>query len=357
MHTNHPTEDELIPWRVRSIALGVMTFLGVMACAYVAWPFLPALTWAVALAVMAYPLHVRLARLLPNSWAAGLTTATVVAVLVLPLVFVGGQLGQEAKKAGALFRNGEIEAAVERLPRGQDALEWVRENIDFVEMTRRLTDGLAGNAAAVASGSAWVAIQALVCAIVLFFALRDHCHLLAAVGDLSPFSPAEADHLVHRVSDAVHATVYATIVTGVVQGVTGGLLFWLLGIPGAILWGVVMIILGILPILGAFLVWVPAAIVLAVGDRWGAAVILVAWGVLMAGPVNNWLYARLAGDRSKLHPMPVLIAFVGGLAAFGISGMVLGPVILAVTLGLLDVWRWRFGSGPPRVIVSESSPL
>jgi predicted PurR-regulated permease PerM len=102
-----------------------------------------------------------------------------------------------------------------------------------------------------------------------------------------------------------------------------------------------MTILGLLPVVGAFLIWVPAAVYLASDGRWGAAVALVSWGLVMAGPVTNYVYAYLAGGRMRLHQVPVLISFVGGLVVFGISGMVLGPVVLVVTLGLIDVWRRR----------------
>lgn len=118
-------------------------------------------------------------------------------------------------------------------------------------------------------------------------------------------------------------------------------MFWALGVPAPLLWGVVMFVLGVLPIVGAFLVWVPVAVGLVLGDRWGAALVIAVWGVMMAGPINNYVYAFLAGDRLRLHPVPSLLAFIGGLAVFGVTGMVLGPVALAVTLALIDMWRRR----------------
>lgn len=119
------------------------------------------------------------------------------------------------------------------------------------------------------------------------------------------------------------------------------------GLPAPVLWGVVIFVLGVLPFVGAVLVWAPAAVYLATVDRWGAAIALVAWGLLMAGPVGNYLYAYVTGDRMKLHPVPTLLAYVGGLAVFGISGMVLGPCVLAVTVALLEVWRQRAADGIP----------
>lgn len=118
-------------------------------------------------------------------------------------------------------------------------------------------------------------------------------------------------------------------------------MFWLLGLPAPVLWGAAMAVLSILPVLGAFPVWVPAAAYLVSEGRVGAAAALVAWGLLMAGPVCNALYARLAAGRMRLHPVPTLVAFIGGRAAFGIAGMILGPAILAGTYGLIEVWRRR----------------
>ena len=330
----------------RLFAFAALTVAGVALCVYVAYPFLPALAWALALAIMAFPMHRRLAKVIPSeSWAAGVSTAVVVALLLIPVLLAGEQLAKEAagvsQKAEALARDGRAEQAAERVPYGQQVVAWVKQNVDVEGEARALVARFAGNAAALAQGSAWVAIQLLVCVFVLFFAFRDWRHLLASLRGLSPIARDETDYLFSRVSDSVHATVYATVLTSVLQGVTGGLLFWALGLPAPVLWGVVMAILGIIPVLGAFLVWVPAAVYLASEDKWWQAVSLVTWGVLMAGPVSNYAYAYLAGGRLRLHEVPVLVAFVGGLAVFGVSGMVIGPVILAVTLGMLDVWRRR----------------
>jgi predicted PurR-regulated permease PerM len=337
--------------RVRLAALVGLTVLGLVLCGFLAYPFLPALAWAVALAVMAFPIHARLEKVIPGAnWAAGVSTAVVVAVILVPILLVAEQLGHEtaevAAKAGALAREGRIEVTVAKLPYGPEALTWVKQNLDMDAEARHALTQLFGSAAVLARGSAWFAIQTIVCVFVLFFAFRDWRHLLNALEDLSPLSRAESDYLFTRVSDSIHATVYATVVTSVIQGATGGLLFWALGLPTPVLWGVVMTVLGILPLVGAFFVWFPAAAVLALDDRWGAAIALVVWGLLMAGPVGDWLYTYFANGRMRLHPVPVLLAFVGGLAVFGVSGMVLGPVALAVTMGLIDVWRQRLRSAP-----------
>ena len=155
-----------------------------------------------------------------------------------------------------MAQDGRAESAAGRVPYGPEVVGWVKANVDLEAEGRKLVTRFAGSAATLLQGSGWVLIQLLVCVFVLFFAFRDWNHLLAAMGDLSPLRADEADYLFHRVSDSIHATVYATVVTSVVQGVTGGLLFWALGLPAPVLWGVVMTVLGIILMVVAIIGWV-----------------------------------------------------------------------------------------------------
>jgi predicted PurR-regulated permease PerM len=112
-----------------------------------------------------------------------------------------------------------------------------------------------------------------------------------------------------------------------------------------LLWGAVMALLSVVPVFGAFIVWIPAAIFLAATGSVGKALILTVWGTVVVGLIDNLLYPMLVGDRLRLHTAAVFVAIVGGLALFGASGLVLGPVILAVTQALIDIWRRRTRGG------------
>jgi predicted PurR-regulated permease PerM len=136
------------------------------------------------------------------------------------------------------------------------------------------------------------------------------------------------------------------VITGLIDSAGGVLMFWLLGLPSPFLWGFVMFVLCLLPVLGATMVWIPAAVYLALTDRWPHAAALAAWGVTTSIVVDNILYARLVGKRMRMHDAPALIAFLGGVALIGISGMILGPAILAVTFAFLEVWKCRFSNTP-----------
>jgi predicted PurR-regulated permease PerM len=303
----------------------------------------------------------------------------VVLVLAATLALVSWQLAVEAQKATARFQaeaaaakeQAKQEKAAEGTPVSDEQaakegtgnrlreyagrIPWVGGQLAQVDWTavdvegraRELLDRMVGSSLVVVKGAGEIAIQSLVAVFLIFFLLRDRHHLMAEAKKFIPLAGDAADRVMKRAADAIHATVYGTVVTAVLQGATGGLLFWLLDLPAPVLWAVVMTVLGILPVVGAFLVWAPAAVYLASEGRWGAAVGLAAWGLIMAGPVCNWLYAKLAGDRMRLHAVPTLLAFIGGLAVFGVSGMILGPCILAVTVALVSMWRHRTADGTP----------
>lgn len=131
------------------------------------------------------------------------------------------------------------------------------------------------------------------------------------------------------------------MITSLIDTAGFGLLFWLFDLPAPTLWTVVMFVLSLLPIVGAGLVWVPAVIYLAIGGQWLGAAAVLAWGLFTFLAINNALYARLAGTRMRMHPVPTLVGFLGGLMLFGVSGVILGPAAMAVTAALLKVWQGR----------------
>ena len=142
-----------------------------------------------------------------------------------------------------------------------------------------------------------------------------------------------------RTRDVISASVNGVLVIPAIQGALGALAFFALGVPSALVWGVVMTFLSLIPMAGAFIVWVPAALFLVATGHLTKAIILAAWGALVIGTVDNFLRPKLVGEKTKLHELFIFFSVIGGLKVFGVLGIVLGPVVLAVTLALLDVFR------------------
>lgn len=175
----------------------------------------------------------------------------------------------------------------------------------------------------------------------LFFFLRDRKWAMQSINSLSTLTQSEMNILFRRVGDTIHATVYGTFAMAAVQGTLGGLMFWWLDLPAPFLWGVVMSFLAIVPMLGASLIWVPAAIFLAMEGNWLNALILTLWGVLVVGTIDNFLRPIFLENRLKLHTILIFISVIGGLLKFGTAGLILGPVTLAITVALLEIWFKR----------------
>lgn len=331
----------------RPLALAAITVALIVMSVLVALPFLPALTWSVALAIVAWPMHAWISRRVAwPSLAAAISTVVVLLVILVPILFVTYHLARELGTAADRVPDKPTEEVVRdamaRTPGISNVVAWMdRVNFDLEHEIRSVISAFNQGTLGFVQSSMSVPIQLALAVFILYYLLRDRGRLLGGARGMLPLTRAESSRVFTRIADSVHATVVATLITSLIGGVGGGLMFWLLGLPSPILWGVVMFVLSVLPILGVGMVWVPAVIYLFLSDRWLAAMALAGWGVAEWIMIDTILYTRLAGERMRMHDVPALIAFLGGLAVFGVSGMVLGPAIYAVTAALLEVWKQR----------------
>jgi predicted PurR-regulated permease PerM len=336
--------------RVLALVLLVATGLAVYVCYRLARPFLPALAWALALAVVAHPLHDWIERRLRRAnLAAGVAVVLVAVAIVGPTVLLTQRLGREvAWGVGWVqseYTSGHWRAAIERHPWLATVLSWFGGGVDVGGAAERLLSTLSSNIPSALTGSVWAVAELLITLFALFYFFRDRRPALRALRSLVPLSEAEVEEVFRRVTDTIYAIVYGTLTVALVQGLLGGLMFWVLGLPAALLWGAVMALLAVVPVLGAFVVWAPAALFLALTGTWGKAVVLTVWGVGVVSLIDNLLYPILVGRRLRLHTLVVFIAIVGGVPLLGSAGVILGPAALAVTVALVDIWRRRTSGG------------
>jgi predicted PurR-regulated permease PerM len=331
---------------VQALVLLGATAVGLYLCYRLVQPFMPALAWGAALAVVGYPLHRVIRRRIPYPTLAAAVTVLVVAlVIILPVVFVSRQLVRQVSTTATmvqeLLAGGAWRGFFEERPRLADLLDHVESLVSLDDALPNITEYLQQVGPTLVAGSLAAAMQLLITLLVLFYFFRDRRDLTEDVRSFIPLSHREIDTLFQRVTDTIHATIFGSLVVAAIQGFMGGLIFWLLGLPAPVLWGAVMAVLATIPVTGTFLVWGPAAIYLAFTGSWGKALILVGWGGLAIGLIDNVLYPILVGKRLRFHPLPVFFSVVGGLWVFGTAGLVLGPVALSVTAALLEVLRRR----------------
>lgn len=331
---------------VLTLVLLLMTVLGMWLCWRMTVPFLPALVWALALAVLCHPLQVRLERCTGHpSLAAIVTTLIVAALIVAPAVFVLQQLSQQAlAAAGAIqhgIESGEWQAAVAAQPRLRTLVQVVEKQIDLSGIATSLAGALSAHASQLVKATLVQLIGFGLMLYILFFFLRDRRQALDWLCRMSPLTRAEMHQLFNRVRHTIRATVFGTVLVALIQGALGGLMFWWLGLPAPLLWGMVMALISIVPVLGAFVVWIPAALWLAVQGEGTRALVLVGWGTLVIGTVDNLLRPVLVGRELREHTLLAFISVVGGITLFGAAGLVLGPIVFELTRELLQIWSRR----------------
>ena len=345
MNRSEPIAVNYSAKQVRNASFVFLTALGLYLCWLLAKPFLAAAAWALALAVVARPLHRRLERLLRPNLAALISIFVIVLILLAPGAFLIQQLADEARSglaiAGENLNSTRLYEAAERYPSIAKALHWAQQRFDLDQEFRRAAGQLAGRASGVLGGSIRLVTNIVIMFVTLFYFLRDREKLLRLLSRLVPLSTAETDELFRRVSETIHATLYGNVIVKLVQGLLGGLMFWILGLPAPVVCGTAIALTAMIPIVGTSLIWGPAAIALLLQGSWMKAAVLILWGGLVVSLMDNLLYPILVASELRLHTLGVLFSIFGGLLAFGIAGAVLGPIILASTVALFEVWRLR----------------
>jgi predicted PurR-regulated permease PerM len=321
-----------------------------LAFAWILWPFYGAVLWGTVLAIVFAPLYRRLCRAMRPNLAALATVVIIVLIVILPSTLITASLVQEASSVYEMFKSGELNLA-RNLQHVLDTLpSWAVGVLDRFGLTdlAGLQEGLS---AGLARTSQFLAAQALnigqatfelvvrmfVMLYLLFFLLRDGDELFRIIKDTVPLRAEQQRAIFSKFATVIRATVKGTIVVAILQGALGGLMFWFLGIRAALLWAALMALLSLLPAVGAALVWFPVALyLLATGAVW-QGLVLIAYGVLVIGLVDNLLRPVLVGTDIKLPDYVVLISTLGGIEIFGMNGIVLGPLIAAMFVVVWDI--------------------
>lgn len=333
-------------------SLLVLVIAASLALAWILLPFYGAILWGVVGAIVFAPLYRRLVRAMGQrrSLAALGTVIIIVMMVILPLTLTAASLAQEASGVYDRVKSGELDI-VRFLQHMLDALPAGVMNLlnrfglgSLAGMQEKLSAGLL-------KGSQLLATQALdigqstfdffinlfLMLYLLFFLLRDGQSLSQRIRGAIPLRPEQLDALLLKFIVVIRATVKGNLLVALLQGALGGLMFWFLGISASLLWAVLMAFLSLLPAVGAGLVWIPVAIyLLATGAIW-QGVLLIAYGALVIGLVDNLLRPILVGQDTKMPDYVVLISTLGGISVFGLNGFVIGPVIAAMFIAVWDI--------------------
>ena len=330
-------------------------------------PFLMPIFMAVILAGLCFPAFQWVNRRLRGrtNLAALVTCLGITNLIIIPFValavMMAAQAAQAYQELVAALSDGRIQEMMTL--RDQPYIGWVFETIDqYIDLDRidlmgslasvlqSVSLGALRHSTAVVSGIAHLLTSFLIVIVTIFFLFRDGPALLEQVSDWTPLSDRYEGQIIKKFQEVSSATVVGSLLTAIAQGAAGGLTFFLVGIPNVLFWGTLTALFSLVPLVGTALVWLPWALYLFATGSTTRAIVLVVLSIVFVGGIDNVLRPALIEGKTRMHTLLVFFSIMGGISYFGIVGMVVGPIIMALGLTFLELYKIEFQEelGKPR---------
>ena len=324
----------------------IVLFAGILLLVFmVLQPHLIALAIAAVLAVLSYPLYERIGKKVKNETVSALATVLIIGVIVLiPIVFLGGLLFNEAREISTTISQNGIEGVFTVIQPIQDAIDeyFPQSNFEVNTIFNGVVTWITNNLGAAFAGTAQVILGVAVCIIAFFYFLKDGRRFIKTFIEFSPLENKHDRAILKKLEHTIFSVIQGSLSVAVIQGLLTGLGFWLFGVPNAVLWGSVAAVAALIPGIGTGLVIAPGILYLVVTGNQFGAIGLTVWGSIAVGMIDNVLLPKFLGARARIHPLFVLVSVLGGLSFFGPSGFLLGPLVLSLLYGLGDIYIVMF---------------
>jgi predicted PurR-regulated permease PerM len=335
-----------------TIFLLVLTVVALYFCYVITKPFFGPVFLAIMLAIVFYPVHIRIqAFLRSRNMAALLSTVLVLFAFLVPAIGLAIIISRETnglyqslneRSAEQGGWNPYVMHAMERV------LNWAGKYVDLAQLDLRgailrwleqISRYLFSWGAHVLGNFISFLGSAIVAFFTLFFLFREGRSIKDHVAAFLPLTRDQVERLFTGISSSIVANVYGVLAVGASQGLLAGLSFWVLGLPSPVLWGVVTALFSLIPFIGSAAVWGPAVIILGVGEHWWKALILLGLGAGVIGQIDSLVRPYVISETAKLNTLMVFFSLLGGVKAFGIMGLFIGPVVLSFALVVLEMLR------------------
>jgi len=342
--------------RATAVFLSVVAALAIYLCYLIAKPFLDAIIAAIVISIVFFPLHARMHRLIGRrNTAAAVSTVVVLVVVMVPALVLGVAVSRELTETYQLFaKKGVGPDAVSQLI--DRPLQVIGRYVDVsgfdvrATLLRSLEQAsryvLSLGAAALSNLFSFL-VDLVIIFLTLFFLFREGNKIQLRAASLLPLSTEQVKRLFATINNMVVANVYGGLAVAAAQGFLTGLAFWVLGVPSPIMWGSATAVASLIPVVGSALVWAPACIILVVAGHWGKALLLAGWGAAVVGQVDALVRPYVMSKQVKVHTLLLFFALLGGVRAFGIMGLFIGPVVLSVTTAVLTMLEEMKSSAQP----------
>jgi len=317
-------------------------------------PFLSALAWAAILVTFFYPMHKRLAKRFSSVQASVISTLAVTVLLIVPAILLTTLFVRQAISISRGVQHSIVEQHAPVIAR---SWSWIAHHVPGIDPNADIFDTLeqgiekqagylAERIGTILKNIAAFIFDLFVMTFAMFYFFRDAGKILGAVRSIMPFDAEHQDAMIIQIQDLISASVITSLVVAAIQGALGGLGFALVGLPAPVFWGVLMGFFSLIPVVGSGLIFVPASLWLGFTGHWGRAALLLVICAGVSTVLDNVLRPLLLGGRTELSGLVVFISVVGGVNLFGMLGLVLGPILIAVAAGVLSVYRESAESPP-----------
>jgi len=349
--------NNLFEGQSNRVWLLVFLVIALAACYMLIKPYLQPIVLAILIGIMAAPVNERIVSLLNGRRNLGaligcllLSLVIVIPALILMVAILKQGISYSivvrewatAENVQQLLANPRVVSVRERLtevlPEGALEPESIREQA--LALAGDMGKQFAGVSTAIMGSVTAFIVNFMLLLFVLFFVLRDHERMISFMHHALPLSRSQEDVLFKEVREVSKSALLGSLLTAATQGVVGGFGLWLAGFPG-LFWGAVMAFTSLVPLVGTALVWVPAAIFLAVTGEYGWSLFLVGWGVIVVGSIDNFL-RPLFMQGASMNTVVVFFSLIGGLQVFGLMGLIYGPLIFSVALVLFRLYEREF---------------
>lgn len=316
-------------------------------------PFLTTIAWAMVLSITFYPLYKVFLRFTRRPWAASLITVIIILVLIVgPFAYIVGSLVNEITDIYVTIeeRGFETIARIQKHPAIAGLFEKISsikmlEDFDLkegsVKTLRSIGKYIAEHISSLFKNAVILVVNFVIMCLTIFYFLKDGDTLVAYVKKLLPFSDIQKRRLEERVKEMVVAAIYGGLAVGIAQGILGGIAFLIFGIPSPVFWGTTMAFFSLVPVFGTFVIWGPASLILILSGSYAKGIGLLLYGMLIISSVDNIIKPIIIGGRTRLHILLVFFSVLGGIKFFGFLGFILGPLITALCLSLLEIYRYE----------------
>lgn len=350
----------MVKKRSTAIFLSAVAALAVYLCYLIARPFLSPLIAAIVIAIVFFPLNARLRAFIRHrNTAAALSTILVLLIVMVPALVLGiavsreltetyQSLSRQSVNRGATspYSSQLIEGLLRLIGRYVD-LSGFDARATLLRWLEQASRYLLAMGAAALSNVFSFAIDLVVIFVTLFFLFREGMGFRLRAAALLPLSADQVERLFTTINNTVVANVYGGLAVAAAQGFLTGLGLWVLNVPSPVMWGLLTAVASLVPVVGSAMVWVPACIILVVEGHWGKALLLLGWGAAVVGQVDTLVRPYVMSKQVKVHTLLLFFALLGGVKAFGIMGLFIGPVVLSVTTAVLGMLEEMKSSSQP----------